>query len=429
MAGCRCSVAVGIALYFALPREPSVLTALVPLVTMVAWRAAGGARATLTTLLIAALLAAALGLALAKLRVEWVRAPVLTKQLNAAEVRGYIELIEQRPRRGQRLTLRVTSLGDLPEATRPARVRVTTNRALSRLQPGSAVRLRATLMPPSEPALPGDYDFGRQAWFAGIGAVGYSLSAPTIEAGAPEAPTDLRLWAAVQRVRQAIGARIAAALPGETGAIATALITGERGGISDATTDAFRDSGILHILSISGFHMAIMAGSVFFLVRLALAAFPSIALVYPIKKWAAAAAMLAAFAYLLISGAAFATVRSTIMIAIMFLAVLLDRPALALRNVILAATLILLAFPESLFDVGLQMSFAAVLALVTVYEALRVVDFFAARRQGTHALYIEADGNIRTETVTAARGARPWSMPAPVKPTEADDARRTVDLQ
>jgi hypothetical protein len=60
---------------------------------------------------------------------------------------------------------------------------------------------------------------------------------------------------------------------------------------------------------------------------------------------------------------------------------------------------------------------------------LRVVDFFAARRQGTHALYIEADGNLHTETVTAARGARPWSMPAPVKPTEADDARRTVDLQ
>ena len=176
--------------------------------------------------------------------------------------------------------------------------------------------------------------------------------------------------------------------------------------------------------------MAIMAGSVFFLVRLGLAAFPSIALVYPIKKWAAAAAMLAAFAYLLISGAAFATVRSTIMIAIMFLAVLLDRPALALRNVILAATLILLAFPESLFDVGLQMSFAAVLALVSVYEALRVVDFFAARRQGTHALYIEADGNIRTETVAAARGARPWSMPAPV----TANGRRTtpaarLDLQ
>ena len=150
----------------------------------------------------------------------------------------------------------------------------------------------------------------------------------------------------MQRVRQAIGARIAAALPGETGAIATALITGERGGISEATNDVFRDSGILHILSISGFHMAIMAGSVFFLVRLGLALFPSIALRYPIKKWAAAAAILAGFAYLMISGAAFATVRSAIMISIMFLAVLLDRPALALRNVILAATLILVRLPR-----------------------------------------------------------------------------------
>ncbi len=93
----------------------------------------------------------------------------------------------------------------------------------------------------------------------------------------------------MQRLRQTIGARIAAALPGETGAIATALITGERGGISGATNDAFRDSGLLHILSISGLHMAIMAGSVFFIVRLGLAAFPSIALRYPIKKWAAVA--------------------------------------------------------------------------------------------------------------------------------------------
>ena len=153
-------------------------------------------------------------------------------------------------------------------------MRVTINRALAGLQPGAAVRLRATLMPPAEPALPGDYDFGRQAWFAGIGAVGYAMSPPSIDAAAGEVPRDLALWAGVQRLRQAIGARIAAALPGETGAIATALITGERGGISEATNDAFRDSGILHILSISGFHMAIMAGSVFFIVRLGLAAVP-----------------------------------------------------------------------------------------------------------------------------------------------------------
>jgi competence protein ComEC len=106
-------------------------------------------------------------------------------------------------------------------------------------------------------------------------------------------------------------------------------------------------------------------------VRLMLAAVPPLALAYPIKKWSAAAAMAGTFAYLLISGASFATVRSAIMIAINFFAVILDRPALALRNVVLAALIILVLFPESLFDVGFQMSFAAVVALISVYEALR----------------------------------------------------------
>jgi competence protein ComEC len=400
-------IGCGIGLYFALPSEPSVLTALVPLIAAIAWRTAGGSRATLATLCIAALLAVTLGFALAKLRVEWVRAPVLAKQINA-EVRGFIELVEPRPTRGQRLTLRVTALGDLAEAARPAHVRVTTNKALPDLTPGVAVRLRATLMPPSEPALPGDYDFGRQAWFAGLGAVGYSMSAPAIDTQASAPPTDLRLWAAVQRVRQAIGARVGAALPGETGAIATALITGERGGISQATNDAFRDSGILHILSISGFHMAVMAGW-FYLVRLALAAFPSLALVYPIKKWAAAAAVLAAFAYLLISGAAFATVRSALMIGIMFLAVLLDRPALALRNVVLAATLILVLFPESLFDVGFQMSFAAVLALVAVYEALRGSARWAAMMERPSARYVMFFAGIVLSTLIASAAVAPFA--------------------
>ena len=105
--------------------------------------------------------------------------------------------------------------------------------------------------------------------------------------------------------------------------------------------------------------MVIMAGAVFFSIRLLLAAIPSIALRYPIKKWAAAGAMAGAFGYLMISGAAFATVRSYIMISIMFLAVMLDRPAVALRNVALAALAILLMWPESLFDPGFQMSFAA----------------------------------------------------------------------
>ena len=161
----------------------------------------------------------------------------------------------------------------------------------------------------------------------------------------------------MQRLRQAIGARIAAALPGERGAIATALITGERGGISEATNEAFRDSGILHILSISGFHMAIMAGSVFFIVRLGLACFPSIALRYPIKKWAAAGALGVATFYLAISGLGVATERSYIMLAVMLAAVMLGRRAITVRNVAIAAFIVLLYAPESLLTASFQMSY------------------------------------------------------------------------
>jgi competence protein ComEC len=235
------------------------------------------------------------------------------------------------------------------------RVRARAGTENAQLEPGDAVRIRATLTPPPWPSLPGDYDFARAAWFQGLGAVGFATGAATkVQADAAAAPLSLRAGAVIERVRQGIGRRVVAALPGETGAIANALITGERGAITEMTNQAFRDSGLFHMLSISGLHMVIMAGAVFFVIRLSLAAIPSIALRYPIKKWAAVGAMLGALGYLLISGAAFATVRSYIMISIMFLAVLLDRPAVALRNVALAALAILVVWSESLFDPGFR---------------------------------------------------------------------------
>jgi competence protein ComEC len=174
----------------------------------------------------------------------------------------------------------------------------------------------------------------------------------------------------------------------------------------------FRDSGLFHILSISGLHMVIMAGAVFVSIRLALAAIPAIALRYPIKKWAASGAMLGAFAYLMISGAEFATVRSYIMISIMFLAVLLDRPAIALRNVALAALAILLLWPESLLDAGFQMSFAAVVALVAAYETLRQRDTARdgpAQRGwlGRAFLFL---GGILTTTLVASLAVAPFGI-------------------
>jgi competence protein ComEC len=211
----------GIAVYFLLPVEPWTAAALLPVVAALALHRSV-ARGAMAALMTGALLATALGIAAGKLRTEAVRAPVLQKQVGPVDVYGFVELVEQR------LTVRVTALEKQEPHAWPARVRVRTMTETADLQPGDAVRLKATLSPPPGPALPGDYDFARAAWFQGLGAVGYATAAPEPVTSAGEAPLTLRVSAAVARLRQAIGRRIVEALPGQAGAIANALITGKQ---------------------------------------------------------------------------------------------------------------------------------------------------------------------------------------------------------
>ena len=400
----------GIAAYFLLPFEPSLAACLVPLALVLVLRAIGSRGLAVVLVVDIAVLAAG-GLALAKLRADMVAAPVLARAIGPVEVRGHVELVEPRETGGERITLRVAAIAGLaPEAT-PRRVRIRAASRRSGLQPGDPIRLVAHLAPPAPPAIPGGYDFARSAWFLGLGGVGYAVSRPGPDAELGAAPPTLAAAAAIQRVRQAIGARVVASLGGQTGAIANGLITGERGGISEATNDAYRDSGLFHILSISGLHMAVMGGAVFYAVRLLLALSPTLALTYPIRKWAAVAAFLGSAGYLAISGMSFATVRAFIMISIMFLAILLDRPALALRNVALAALVILVLFPESLLDVGFQMSFAAVVALVAAYEAVRERSAERARRGfGPVARTSMFFAGIVLSTVVASLAVAPFSL-------------------
>lgn len=367
------AVGSGIACYFALPVEPGPLTALAAVFAAAAVLMVTPGTGALRFFAVG-LVAFALGFAAAKARVELTRAPVLGQEMRFADVQGVVERVEPRPTRGGRVTVRVASIRGLERNATPKRVRVRMFGPVDGLKPGDRVRIRATLRPPPMPVLPGAYDFGRRAWFEGLGAIGFSFSAVDVERS--ELADNTESWEtsiglALERLRLRIGERIRAVLPGEPGAIAVSLITGERGGIPDATTDAYRASGLVHVLSISGLHMAIMAGSVFLVVRILLALVPAITLRYPTKKWAAVAGLIGGAGYLLISGAAVATLRAFIMITVMFVAVLMDRQALALRNVALAALVILLVTPESLLDPGFQMSFAAVVALISGYELVR----------------------------------------------------------
>ena len=240
----------------------------------------------------------------------------------------------------------------------------------SRHQPiaiGEGIAGLARLQPPSGPALPGSYDFAFNAYFNGLGAFGYFYGAPEHRPASAEHSLPEELSMMVSRLRERIAMRVRAQLPGDAGAFAAALTVADRRAMSPESVEALRASGLAHVLAISGLHMALVAGTVFLALRFGFSLFPGIAQAYPVKKWAAVAALVVATAYLMISGGSVSTQRAWLMLAIMLTAVMLDRPALTLRNVALAAIVIILLTPSAVLGPGFQMSFAATVALVAAY--------------------------------------------------------------
>ncbi|WP_181408022.1 ComEC/Rec2 family competence protein [Pararhizobium mangrovi] len=238
---------------------------------------------------------------------------------------------------------------------------------------GQEISGLARLMPPSGPVMPGEFDFAFNAYFHGIGAVGffYGPPAPGVRLPASELTLGLRFHRAMSRLRGTIDHRIRTVLPGANGAFASALVTAHRRAIPDHVVAALRASGLAHILAISGLHMALVAGTLFLFVRRAASLIPSLSEAFPVKKIAAVAALVVATAYLVLSGGAVSTIRAWLMLAIMLLAICFDRPAITLRNVALAAGLIVLTNPAAVVGPSFQMSFAATLALVATYTAWR----------------------------------------------------------
>ncbi len=279
---------------------------------------------------------------------------------------GFVELREE-SQKTDRFVLQLTRIDGSRIVGKPERVRLSVRRGMTP-PAGAFIETKAQLNPPLQPLKPGGYDFARDLYFQRLGASGFIHGAIKIVTPPAEAGLRLRANAFIQGLRDGIDQRIRSVLSGDVGSIASALITGKRDAISPHVYDAMFVSGIGHVLSISGYHMAVVAGVMFFVVRALLALIPGLADRAPIKKWAAFAALLVTTFYLVLSGAEVATQRSFIMIAIVLIAVMLDRPILTLRTVTIAALLVLLFAPEAVVHPSFQMSFAATLALIAGYE-------------------------------------------------------------
>lgn len=310
----------------------------------------------------------AFGLCLAGLRSYLVSAPVLDFRYYGP-VEGRIIAMDRSQSDAVRLTLDQVRLSNMAPSNIPLKVRISLHGDQGYFAPeiGQTIAATAHLSGPNGPTEPGGFDFRRMAWFRGLGAVGYTrvpvfMLAPV---------TTITPKIAVTRLRMSISQWVRAELPGETGAFAAAITTGDRSAMSRDTLGALRGANLAHLLAISGLHMGLLTGFVYQVIRTLMSLFPAVALRRPIKKIAAVAALATGAFYLILSGGNVATERAYFMVAMMFVAVLFDRHAISLRAVAMAAVLVLLRRPETLTEPGFQMSFAATTALVATFGWLR----------------------------------------------------------
>ncbi len=308
----------------------------------------------------------AAGFGLAGLRAHSVSAPVLSWRYYGP-VEGRIVALDRSASDAVRMTLDRVVMRDVRPSRTPDRVRLSLHGAPATLAPGQRVMTTGHLSPPQGPVEPGGFDFRQYAWFQELGAVGYTRNPVLTVAPSIDGIAGLRVFSQ----RMSISARIQQILPGDIGGFAAAVTTGDRSAMSLNALKALRASNLAHLLAISGLHMGLLAGFVFGLLRLILVIAPAVGLRIPVKKIAAIGALITAAGYLALSGGNVATERAFVMVAVVLCAVLVDRRALSLRAVAMAALIVLTLRPEALLGPGFQMSFAATTALVAVFGLLR----------------------------------------------------------
>ena len=358
----------GVLIYFTIPQEPSLIALLLSILVLMFFshKSAFLNKVRYTTNILLLIFA---GILVGKVTTLSGATPQLERQVTG-QVTGIVLGVDQSRRGAARYLVKPFILEGVVETKLPKRLRISAAAKHNNFSPGETITGLARLQPISGPVYPGGYDFSFFAWHEGMGGSGFFMGKP--HKGSTNGLLDLREQGLVliNKMRIAVERRILDAMPGVSGKIAIALVTGNKTHIPNDIQESLRKTGLAHILAISGLHMALVTLTVIWCVRYSLSSIPQLPLYYPVKKWAVIAGFISATVYLMLSGAGIATQRAWIMISVMLMAILMDRRAITMRSVAISATLILLINPQSLFSPGFQMSFAAVTALVAGYEAL-----------------------------------------------------------
>jgi len=315
-------------------------------------------------------LAAVLGCALVWARSAWVAQPRLTHAL-VTEVAGKVVAVDHLAARDK---VRLLVRPDDPKLPPKVRISVDEDKLPSGIAPGSRIDVRARLAPPPPMALPGTYDFARDAWFQGIGAVGKTLG--DIAVDEPAVPKGL------DRIRENLRRHVAQRLPENSAGIAIALVTGDQNAVDQDDADAMRRSGLTHLLSVSGLHIAAVVAFAMLLTLKLLALSERLALRFNLVLVAAAVAAAAGIGYTLLTGAQVPTVRSCVAALLILAGIALGRDAISIRLIATGALLVLFFRPEALAGPSFQMSFAAVTAIVALHSTQWARQLLQRRDEG-----------------------------------------------
>lgn len=380
------AVGAGIATWFALPSQREWQVALLSGMSAALLALALGRGGRAGRALAVGAMAFTLGLALIWVKAERVRAPVLQRPV-VVRLAARVEQVDRLPARGL-VRLRLTDLQwrDRAPAERPRgiRVNVADRDVPEGLAPDARVSLRARLMPPPPPTVPGAYNFARVAWFDGIGATGRAFGPVTVLGGGSVG----------EPVRARLSRHIQSRVAGSGGGIAAALATGDTGGIHEADQEAMRGSGLAHLLSVSGLHITAAVGITMLLATRVLALNMRLAVSGRVPLLAAACGAAAALGYTWLTGSEVPTVRSCIAALLVLVAMAIGREALTLRLVATGALFVLLLWPETLAGPSFQLSFAAVTAIIALAEHPSVRAWFAPRDDGWARGFARGAGSL-----------------------------------
>jgi len=231
-------------------------------------------------------------------------------------------------------------------------------------QAGEHWRLRIKLKRPHGVSNPGGFDYERNLYRHGISATGY-VRRDDVNAKIDDIEPLTTFSTQLARLRQSISNALRKQLSaGSHQGLIEALAIGNRDRITPVEWDVLTRTGTIHLVAISGLHIGLVAGLIYFLVRFFVSRSVFLLRYFPAQVPAAACAILAALTYAMLAGFSIPTQRAFLMVCIMMVS-LMQRRTIRSSNILALSLLLILIFdPMSVVDIGFWLSFGAVAIII-----------------------------------------------------------------